>query len=172
MKAFCLLILSAFTGFVAEANCDAQLQVWNNLTLDQKAEVLTFESDLPSGLKMIEYANFYTEFDESKVTDEAHKAFIAKMIATFDREVSKEEIEQSDYQKDGVPMISGLYLLLAENGQILGGKISYRQNGLDQEGEEGDINWQASVRMDESAEPFKNLDGVTYDDLYFEWSGH
>ena len=172
MKALSLLILSAFVGYTAEANCDAHLQAWSLLTQDEKAEILTFESDLPTGLKTVEYVGFGMSYDESKITDEAHKAFIAKMIATFEREVSKEEIEQSEYQADGEPRLSELYLLVTENGQILGGKVSFYQNGVDQEGEEGDINWQASVRMDENAEPFKNQDGVTYDDLYFEWSGH
>lgn len=157
---------------------------WDSMSLDEQAGLLENldyidESEIPKNLKVINYLDSsfilnskLTSFEDLKITNPKHKVYIEKILQVFEDEVSREDIEQSEYSAFGDPQISTLYLLIDQNDQIVGALLGFYQDGRDQQGEDSDVNWSAQVRFDSNAEVFTDENGQTYDELYFEWSGH
>lgn len=160
-----LLLLCSLSPEVRASDCGVTL--WNEMGQEQRANQLSdldyFASELPACLKAL-------SFDELKLL--AHEEYASKIIAKFHESVDREGIEQSDYLIETGPELSSAYLLLSDQGVILGGVVSFYQAGLDQDGNEADISWSASARFDSSGELLRDENGSEIDDLYYEWSGH
>ncbi len=168
MKLACL-----FFSIIISMTVSAQSQ-WEQLSRDDQAEFLTDleykQTDTLPGLKVL----CLGDEDKFSLQDipRNFRDFVEKVFETSDEEISRESIEQSDYEAYGDEEILSLCLLLGENEEVLGGAIGFYQDGRDEDGQEGDINWQANLIFDQNAEVFRNSDGQAYSDLYFDWSGH
>lgn len=183
MKLANIIFIFVFTFFYSFVIHSAQVS-WDSMSLDEQANLLENldyidESQLPKNLKIINYLDSsfvlnskLTSFEDLKITNPKHKAYIEKIIQVFEDEVSREGIEQSEYSAFGDPQISTLYLLVDESEDVVAALIGFYQDGRDQEGEESDVNWSAQVRFNSKAEVFADENDQAYDELYFEWSGH
>ena len=174
-----ILILSVVIHFFAfSSHADLSAKSWAELSLDQKAELLLDleyldESDLPKDVSLINYLpSSSVKTEDLKVANSAHQNYIEKILQVFEDEVSREDIEQSEYSAYGDAEISELYLIVDANQNILAGFLGMYQDGRDQDGNDSDVNWQARVRFDANGEILKDERGQTYDELYFQWSGH
>ncbi len=159
--------------FLTSMNSFSQKK-WDNLTQDDKSEILNDleynSTDLPVGLKVLNVAENYEKTD--KKTSLRIKKFIKKSLSTFENEVSRESIEQTDYLTYGEEEVIYFGILLNEKFEILGANLIVYQDGREENGEESDVNWTVSIRLDEHGEIFKDESGNAYDELYFEWSGY
>lgn len=171
MKLISLLFIAMFfsSGFAGDLS-------WGQMSLEQRSallEDLDFidTEDLPEGVQLLEVATF-GEMDLTLLSDPAQVSFVEQLLLTVDETIDRESIDQSPYYAEGEPTVSELYLLLDKEGVILGGHIYMYQDGVDEEGLAGDINWSASMRFDEEGKPFEDENGQEVDDLYYEWSGH
>jgi hypothetical protein len=152
----------------------------HNLTKDEQAQILLDldylpQGELPLDTKTINYLDSTVtalSAKDLKINNLKHKSYIEKIISVFESEVSREDIEQSEYSAYGESEITALYLLVDDLDNILGSVLAFYQDGRDQDGEEADVNWQARVRFDSQGDVFLNDDDEPYDELYFEWSGH
>lgn len=174
-----ILISSVVINFLAfSSRADLSAKTWKDLSLDQQAELLldleyTDESDLPKGVSVINYLpSSSVKTEDLKVTNPVHQNYIKKILQVFEDEVSREDIEQSEYSAFGDAEISELYLIVDANQNILAGILGMYQDGRDQDGNDSDVNWQSRVRFDANGEILIDDNGQTYDELYFQWSGH
>ncbi len=166
MKTLITLLLLSLLSLPVQAN-DCGLNLWNEMAIDQRAELLYdldyFASDLPECLSALSY-------EDLKLA--AHKEYAEQIIAKFHDSVDREGIEQSDFIVETDPELNYLYVLVSDQGVILGGIVSFFQEGLDEEGNEGDISWSATVRFDSTGDLLTDENGTGFEDLYYEWSGH
>lgn len=175
MKLFSSLIYMVLTSSMALAQTTG---TWNTLDRDTQADILKeldylTEKDLPDGTEILNLADWQTkDFDISKIENETYRNYVIGIIDVFDDQVSREQIEQSPFSAYGDPKLSNLQLLLDSKGEVLGASLGFYQDGRDEEGEAGDINWQAHVIFDGKGKIFSNDNGEPYNDLYYEWSGH
>lgn len=165
---FCIFgIGAAFAG--------SDFQKWGELSLDEQADILYELDYLEDGtVPGTTVVNLVSSGKVSflDIQDIEQRKLAEKIIIFFEREVDRESIDQSPYATYGEPRLVGFYFLLNSLGQVLAGSISFFQDGRDEDGEEADINWRASMRFDSEGKPFVNENGEYYDDLRFEWSGH
>lgn len=177
VKVFIALFFVSFSQTKALAECAHPRDSWNHLDRATQADILQSldyldKAELPLGTSVAAYTDFHNASTASKISNKTHQEYVKKIISVFDREVSREEIEQSPFQTYGDEQIPGIYLLVDCNQEILGALLYKYQDGRDEDGNEGDINWSASARFDQDGELFVDEHGKPYDDLYFEWSGH
>ncbi|MGH1467976.1 MAG: hypothetical protein ACRBBP_03720 [Bdellovibrionales bacterium] len=150
-------------------------KTWDELSLSDQADILYnldyFSPD--DELKGVQVINLLTEgeFIAEEVSEE-YRAVAKIALETFDDEVSRESIEQSPYSTYGDEEVIEFYLLTDVSGKILGGTVSFYQDGRDQDGEDSDVNWSATMRLDADGKPFKDENGYSVDEMRFEWSGH
>lgn len=157
----------------ASAGSDPACKVplsWSGLSQDAKAEILEPYTELPADIKAIDLADL-SAAERAQLSPEI-QAYYQKAVDFFNREVSREEIEQSEFALDGDEKLAEAWMIVSDCGRPLGMRLSFMQHGLDENGESADINWSASVRFGEDGEALKDASGEIYDDLYFEWSGH
>jgi hypothetical protein len=148
----------------------AQSQNWSDLSKGQQSELLydleyLDEDELPSEtivIDLLEELEVYPQFE----------LFMKSASARFNVEVDRESIEQSPYRSFGEEELLTFYILVDANQEILGAYAYFKQDGRDENGNEGDINWSASVRFDQEAQFFTDENGQRVDELRFEWSGH
>lgn len=165
MKTF-ILSLFIFLSSTAFANGPK----WENLSKSQQYDLLydleyLGEDALPQGTKVLnltEEARSYPQF----------KTYMDLVTALFKNDVDREAIDQSPYEADGNEEVRDFYVLIDENNQILGAYVYLYQDGLDEDGNKGDINWSASARFDQNGAFFTDQEGNIFDELRFEWSGH
>lgn len=154
----------------------AWAEKWRDLSQDQKASYLEELYYYSDGLGVEDVKVISLESShlllrsryEGKYSD-----YINKLFSTFRKNVDREAIEQYEGQAlDEGPVVSTLILVVDDNQNILASVISAIQNGVDAEGNAGDISWSAWLRGDQNARVFRSLSGQVYDILYYEWSGY
>lgn len=144
---------------------------WDQLSLEQQNELIVDleYASAPAGTKIIQLVGYGVEIDSvsiEKPYSGPYQNYINGMIKSFYREVSWEEIEQSEYQSYGDAEITGLWIITDETTQkIIGANMSVYQDGRDQDGEEADVNWSVQFHTNQELEPIEDI-------YYFEWSGH
>ncbi len=153
-------------------------KTWDSMSLDDRAEILSdleyiSDEDLPENSEVIRYVDAELVLaGDLIIPNPDHRIYIEKIIEVFEDEVSREDIEQSEYSAFGDPQISLLYLLIDHSGAIVGALLGFYQDGRDIDGEDSDVNWSAYVRFNSEGEILSDENSQTYDELYFEWSGH
>ncbi len=174
---FCALFFGLLPTSNARLDQVAPASSWGNLSRTVQAEILNeleyiADEDLPLETSVIRYTELGFDFDRSLIAAPEHKLYFEKIMVTFDREVSREGIEQSPFVAHGKEEVTSLFLLVNLDGRILGSLMHKSQDGRDENGEDGDISWSAAVRFDPAGGLFRDDGGNPFDDLYFEWSGH
>jgi len=149
---------------------------WTELSVDQKAsylEELYYYGDGGSveGVRPISIKT------EKLLLNSPYRgkysSYINKLFSTFKKEVDREAIEQYDGELLAIgPRVTTLILIIDSYQKVLASVISTQQEGLDPEGNSGDISWSAWLRADQNAHVLRNRSGRAYDDLYYEWSGY
>lgn len=177
MKSIAVVLALLFMSNAHARVCDETLKAWDQLGKTEQVRILEevefiSPNELPAGIELIRYTDGSKPFDVSKVSNKAHKAYIDKIVGLFDIEVSREEIENSPFQPVGEAIVTAMDLLVACDRIVVGAVMSRYQEGVDEDGETGDINWSASVRFDENGEIHLDENGMPIDDLVYQWSGH
>jgi hypothetical protein len=175
---YLLKIVFIVLFFFQQSHANPSALTWQSLSLDQQAELLLDleyidEAELPKDITVLNYhSSSFTPVEDLRITNPVHQAYVDQILGVFESEVSRESIEQSEYSAFGDSQISELYLILDTDGNIVAAILGMYQDGRDQDGNDSDVNWSARVRFNEEAEILKDDRGQTYDELYFEWSGH
>lgn len=149
-------------------------RTWDELSKSDQADIL-YDLSYSSGddLVGVQVIDLLTE--ENFVIENVPKEYreVVKIaLETFDNEMSRESIEQSPYSTYGDEELIELYVLVNKAGVVLGGIISAYQDGRDQDGNDSDVNWSATMRFDGEGKPFEDENGYSVDEMNFEWSGH
>jgi hypothetical protein len=111
----------------------------HNLTKDEQAQILLDldylpQGELPLDTKTINYLDSTVtalSAKDLKINNLKHKSYIEKIISVFESEVSREDIEQSEYSAYGESEITALYLLVDDLDNILGSVLAFYQDGRD-----------------------------------------
>jgi len=161
MKAFLLIIICLLSA-------SAENITWDEMSKTDKYDVLweldyTPQDQLPADTKSINLLKELSTYPE-------HQAYFDAALITLD-EIDRESIEQSPYSTHGPEELIE-FIILLKNNEVLGARIYMYQDGRDENGEDSDVNWGASVTLGSDADFFKDENGEAFDDLRFEWSGH
>ncbi len=152
---------------------------WGVMDPDEKADLLYnvcegFDVEIPKGLKPVKpLQGLASDVSIYEKYDGDYGDYINRLFGSVIKTADRESIEQSPYMSNGDPTVSSLCLLIDEGSQlVLGSYITVFQGGLDENGEEADISWTFRMRADSEARLLVNESGGSYDDQYYEWSGH
>jgi hypothetical protein len=148
------------------------------MNLSDRAEILNSLEDLsgdelPSQTKKIQFVQRGQALRPQAIQNLIHRRYVETAIANFESQVDREEIEQSQYSAFGESVFVSVALLVScDESVVHGASLRAFQDGRDQDGLAGDINWSAQVRFDENAEALRDAKGALVDDLRFDWTGH
>jgi len=145
MKTLILIILTLSVSISSAMTTD-----WSELSKSDQYEILLDleshgEEDLPNKSVVINM------LDDTKKNSDL-LAYRDLTLAKFESEVDRESIDQSPYSTYGDKRILSFYILTDAHQKILGAYIYLYQDGRDEDGNEGDINWGASARFDHNGD--------------------